>query len=98
MAGLRRKFVQAGGITFSYLERAVTRSPQTVAAPPVTLLFLHGFSANKIMWMPIASYFPPEWRIVMVDLPGHGESGFLPGGNYAAKGMARKLHDVSLQF
>lgn len=95
MAGLHRKFIEAGGITFSYFERSETRSQQTVSAPPVTLLFLHGFSASKIMWTPIASYFPAEWRIIMLDLPGHGESGFLPGADYTARGMAQKLHDVS---
>jgi len=42
----------------------------------------------------MAPHFPSEWRIVMVDMPGHGESSFISGDDYSSKGMARKLHDV----
>ena len=96
MAGLHRKFVTAGGFTFSYLEREGTSSPQTAAAPHVTAVFVPGFSASKAMWTPVSVYFPPEWKVVMVDMPGHGESTFIPGADYSAYGMARKLHDVSI--
>ena len=103
LAGLRRKFIEAGGITFSYYEREATPSPQqttddggVAAPPPVTLVFVHGFSASKIMWTSMVPHFPSEWRIVMMDMPGHGESSFISGEDYSSKGMARKLHDVSL--
>ena len=43
---------------------------------PVTLLFVHGFSANKTMWMIVSKHMPREWRLVMLDMPGHGESSF----------------------
>ena len=98
MAGLRRKFLTVDGIEYSYYERA--GSPKTdmdgQKREPTTLLFLHGFTANKTMWMVMSTYLPKEWRIVMLDMPGHGESSFKPNNDYSALGMADKIHSVSI--
>lgn len=39
-----------------------------------TLVFLHGWGQNIEMMRPIADPFESEFNIVIVDLPGHGES------------------------
>ena len=39
-----------------------------------TLVFLHGWGQNIEMMRPVADPFEPEYDIVIVDLPGHGES------------------------
>ena len=97
VAGLSRKFRTVGDIEYSYFERAgvVKTESNGHRKEPTTLLFLHGFTANKTMWTFMAKYLPKEWRIVMLDMPGHGESSFKPNDDYSALGLAEKVHSVS---
>ena len=37
---------------------------------------------------------PREWRILVLDMPGHGESSFDPIQDYSPFGMAEKVHMV----
>lgn len=39
-----------------------------------TIIMLHGFTANKTFWLSFAKYFTPNYRVVIPDLPGFGES------------------------
>lgn len=43
------------------------------AAPPV--LLLHGFMGSRRDWAPVAASMCKTHRLVLVDLPGHGETG-----------------------
>ncbi len=38
------------------------------------LIFVHGLSINKFYWNPQIKYFSKNYRVVAVDLAGHGES------------------------
>jgi len=40
------------------------------------LLLLHGFTGRGTSWAPHAGAFARRFRVVTVDLPGHGRSGF----------------------
>lgn len=40
------------------------------------LLLLHGFTGRGTSWAPHAGEFARRFRVVTVDLPGHGRSGF----------------------
>jgi len=40
-----------------------------------TLLFVHGAFINKEYWEQQAEYFKDKYKIVAIDLPGHGKSG-----------------------
>lgn len=40
----------------------------------ITLLFIHGSFINKEYWENQISYFSPEYRVVALDLAGHGNS------------------------
>ena len=42
----------------------------------------------------MVKYLPKEWRLVLVDLPGHGETTFEPNAGYCATGLTAKLHEV----
>lgn len=43
-----------------------------------TILFVHSFGHNKNMWSPQLTYFlEHDWRVIAVDLPGHGDSSFV---------------------
>lgn len=48
------------------------------AAPPVVAL--HGWLDNAASFSALAPLLAPHWRVIALDLPGHGHSGHLPGG------------------
>ena len=95
IAGLRRKYIEVNNITYCYQEREplLTTDAQKETK---TLLFLHGYTGTKIMWMNMVRHLPKEWRLILVDLPGHGESTFKQNENYNAFGFAEKLHEVRI--
>ncbi len=39
------------------------------------LVFVHGGGAHAHWWTPLAATFAPEFRVVAIDLSGHGDSG-----------------------
>jgi len=39
-----------------------------------TIVFIHGFGGSKDRWLKIAKYFTPKYRVIMLDLPGFGDS------------------------
>lgn len=41
----------------------------------VALVFVHGWTGNRSVWDAQVAYFAPRYRVVRIDLAGHGESG-----------------------
>ncbi|AWK03324.1 alpha/beta hydrolase [Flavobacterium crocinum] len=39
-----------------------------------TIIFLHGFLENKKMWKEYVDFFAEKYRVITIDLLGHGES------------------------
>ena len=54
---------------------------------PVILL-LHGSNSSLFDWEPWSDLLSDRFRVVSVDLPGHGLTGAVPGGDYSEAGMA----------
>ncbi len=54
-------------------QRGLNWHYQLVGEGP-TLLFLHGFGVNSRIWRQQIKYFSDNYRIIAVDLPGHGQS------------------------
>lgn len=52
------------------------------------LLLLHGSNASLHTWEPWAKLLAGDFRVITVDLPGHGLTGAVPGDDYSQKGMA----------
>lgn len=52
------------------------------------LLLLHGSNASLHTWEAWAKLLAGDYRVITVDLPGHGLTGAVPGGDYSQKGMA----------
>jgi len=69
----RRALLQAG-----FAKKAISTpfGPQTAfeAGSGPTLVFLHGAGDNAGTWAKVAPKFARRYHVVLVDLPGHGES------------------------
>lgn len=75
------RFVQlASGASAHYRDRGPREAP--------VLLLLHGSNASLHTWEPWAEALAGPYRVVTVDLPGHGLTGAVPGGGYTQKAMA----------
>ncbi|NNF66584.1 MAG: alpha/beta hydrolase [Gammaproteobacteria bacterium] len=47
-----------------------------------TLVLLHGFASEKDSWLRFLRKIPKRYRIIAIDLPGHGASSRDPDRNY----------------
>lgn len=81
-AGLQKNSVLAGDTRWVYYEGG--KGP--------TLVLLHGYMADKSVWLPLAKYLAPNFRVVIPDLPGWGESGRNPQGDYGYGAQVQRLH------
>lgn len=57
------------------------------------LVFVHGFGGDMTIWREQASHFEKVARVIVLDLPGHGDSG-KPDTAYTIKFMARAVNAV----
>ncbi|MBD9461992.1 alpha/beta fold hydrolase [Pseudomonas sp. Pdm06] len=59
-----------------------------------SILMLHGYSGDKNLWLRVARHFVSDYRVVIPDLPGHGETGFKAGGGYDIPTQARRIIEL----
>jgi abhydrolase domain-containing protein 6 len=82
-AGLEKHSVQAGDTQWVYYEGG--QGP--------TIVLLHGFAANKEVWLKVAPMLTAHFRVIIPDLPGWGESSRIPGASYNVDNQAERLND-----
>ncbi|CAD0004299.1 alpha/beta fold hydrolase [Flavobacterium chungangense] len=58
-----------------------------------TIVFLHGFLENKKMWQDYVALFSENYRVITIDLLGHGESDCL-GYVHSMEANANVVHEV----
>lgn len=58
------------------------------------LVLIHGANASLHTWEPWVDQLTPAFRIVTLDLPGHGLTGQVPDGDYRAPSMVEAVHAV----
>lgn len=64
-----------------------------VGAP--TVLLLHGGGQTRHAWGEAARRLGADgWQAVALDLPGHGDSDWVPDGDYSTAALARMVADV----
>jgi pimeloyl-ACP methyl ester carboxylesterase len=56
-----------------------------------TLVLVHDLGAGRLAWMPVARRLIGRYHVVMVDLPGHGESPMPDGFTFNAAAAALDL-------
>jgi 2-succinyl-6-hydroxy-2,4-cyclohexadiene-1-carboxylate synthase len=57
-------------------------------------VLVHGFMGRGEDWAPLAPLLADPWRMVAVDLPGHGTATGLPPEAYTLEGAARTVVDT----
>jgi len=80
--------VQTKKYRFCYAERGDANSSK------LPMLFVHGFSASKDMWIATVAKLPREIPVILLDLPGHGDTS-MPTENddVSVRELASNLHD-----
>ena len=85
-AGEPSRFVEVDGLRMHYRDEG--------SGPPV--VFLHGIAANLFLWDAWAERLRGRYRVIRLDLPGHGLTGPDPAGRYAwpaAAGLVARFMD-----
>lgn len=77
-------------------QRIHYRDQGNTAGPPMILL--HGSSSSLHTWEPLIARLGKDYRIVTLDLPGHGLTGATPDNDYSAGGMIAAVDVVAAQL
>ncbi|WP_028623443.1 alpha/beta fold hydrolase [Pseudomonas sp. Ant30-3] len=56
-----------------------------------SVLMLHGYSADKNLWLRFARHFVGTYRVIIPDIAGHGDTGFKAGGGYDIPLQAKRM-------
>lgn len=59
------------------------------------LVLVHGSNASLFTWEPWVARLGREFRIVTMDLPGHGLTGAVPNHDYSQEGMVKFVAEVA---
>lgn len=62
------------------------------------IILLHGSNASLQTWEPLVARLGSEYRIVTLDLPGHGLTGSTPDKDYGANGMIAAVDVVAAKL
>lgn len=57
-----------------------------------TIIMVHGFGKSKDDWLQIAKYFTPNYRVIIPDLPGFGDSSKPDNATYKLTSQVERLH------
>ena len=63
-----------------------------------TIVFLHGFAAQKELWLPLLRQLPKRYGVVAFDLPGHGASERKPDADYRTGNVVDTLEQALAQI
>ena len=74
--GVEEKYLEAGGVTFRYLQGGPSRTGPMTGVP---LLFLHGYPTWAEVWLPLAQILGARHPWIAPDLPCHHRTSLLPG-------------------
>ncbi len=62
------------------------------------LVLLHGSNASLHTWLPWVQRLDTKYRMISLDLPGHGLTGATSDGDYTRAGHVRFLHQFAHQL
>lgn len=82
--GLDKERVDIGEMELSVYQGGPEDAP--------VIMMLHGYSSDKDVWLRFASHLVDDYRILIVDMAGHGETGFKPEWDYSIAAQSQRLN------
>lgn len=82
--GLSRSTIDVGDCRLASYQGGPADAPQAI-------VMIHGYSADKTVWLRFARHFTDRYRVVIVDLPGHGETPFDPALRYDTGSQSERV-------
>jgi pimeloyl-ACP methyl ester carboxylesterase len=64
---------------------------------PRTVVFVHGWTCDESSWREQTPYFEKNYRVITLDLPGHGKSGSPTNGPLTMDLFARSIEAVRVE-
>jgi abhydrolase domain-containing protein 6 len=85
-AHVEKHAVAAGDTTWSYY----------AGGDGPAIVLLHGFDADKTVWLDVAAQLTAHFHLLIPDLPGWGESSRSVAADYSIEAQAERLHTFVL--
>jgi pimeloyl-ACP methyl ester carboxylesterase len=70
---------------------SVYRNSEHLGSDKPSILMLHGYSAEKTVWLRFARHLTDSYNIIIPDMAGHGKTGFSPDWDYTGPAQAARL-------
>jgi pimeloyl-ACP methyl ester carboxylesterase len=83
LRGFRSDRAEVAGRSMAYYEGGPANAP--------TVVLVHGFSADRDVWVRFGSYLLADYRVLIPDLLGHGDTGFVAGADYSTPAQAARV-------
>ena len=64
---------------------------------PKTIVFVHGWTCDESSWSQQVPFFEKNYRVITLDLPGHGKSGSPSNGPLTMDLFARSIEAVRVE-
>ncbi len=84
--GFSEQEVPIGEMTLS-----VYRNSKNLGSDKPTIVMLHGYSADKGVWLRFARHLSDDFNIIIPDLAGHGDTGFNKEWSYTGPAQAARV-------
>lgn len=85
LAGYRMHSVDIDGFKMVYYESGPQDAP--------VLLLLHGFGGDADNWTFFTPLFNKQFRVIIPDLPGFGQTGYIAGADYTLEKQVARLRE-----
>src|SRR5215471_3133451 len=64
---------------------------------PKTIVFVHGWTCDETSWRDQAPFFEKNYRVITLDLPGHGKSGSPAAGLLTMELFAKSIEAIRVE-
>ena len=82
--GVSEHKIDIGEMEISYYKNKLSSDKET-------LLLLHGFSSDKVVWLRFARYFTDQYNVIIPDMAGHGKTGYSKNWDYRIPAQVSRL-------
>lgn len=81
--GFSEKHLDVDGLEISYYEDKADSQP--------VMVLLHGFTSDKDIWLRFAKHFVDEYRVIIIDVAGHGDTAYSPSLDHSVPAQAKRV-------